>query len=180
MTCIAAVVQDGIVYMGGDSAATDEEFGQLHSAEPKVFIRENIIFGISGNIREEQLLKYKLEIPRFDEGMDPLEWMVLTFVESLRECFREGGRNRAKDGVENFESQYLIGFNGRLFEVYKDYDVFENKENYATAGCAERIALGSLFSTKDMEPHRRVKTALEAASRYDAAVRPPFKILELE
>ena len=57
MTCIAAVVYSGKVYMGGDSAAADEDnrFVSVRK-EPKVFIKNEYIIALFFKKRNKTIL----------------------------------------------------------------------------------------------------------------------------
>jgi hypothetical protein len=47
-------------------------------------------------------------------------------------------------------------------------------------GAGQELALGSLFSTSTVKtPRQRVRMALEAAAKFNMAVRPPFTIIEV-
>lgn len=53
---------------------------------------------------------------------------------------------------------------------------------YAAVGCGEEIARGALFATRaaKLRPEKRAVVALEAAERFSAGVRGPFKVLATE
>jgi hypothetical protein len=50
MTCIAAIVKDGVVHMGGDSGGVDTEGGAIALFnDKKVFVRKGYLIGYSGS-----------------------------------------------------------------------------------------------------------------------------------
>ena len=76
MTCIAAVIDKGIVYMGADSVGAEvETYHTLPRKDPKVFLRKSFIFGFTDSFRMGQLLAHKLEIPRLPEDGVSHKWM---------------------------------------------------------------------------------------------------------
>ena len=47
-------------------------------------------------------------------------------------------------------------------------------------GAGQELSLGSLYSTTSIKtPRKRVRMALEAAAKFNMAVRPPFTIIEV-
>jgi len=62
MTCVVGLVEDGTVYLGGDSAGTSQNDMDIYRTD-KVFTRPPFIFGGAGSYRGIQLLKYELAIP---------------------------------------------------------------------------------------------------------------------
>ena len=182
MTCIAAIVKDGMVYMGADSAGTDNCFGQVRRKDSKLFERKGFLIGCTSSYRMTQLLRFKLDPPKFhQEDKDLYEYMCTDFIDEVRKCLREGGFAQNNKG-EEWGGSFLVGINGRIFHVEDDFQVGESFDNYDTCGCGDRYALGAFsalaaFETtnqKEITPHDKLVIALQAASRFNAAVRGPF------
>lgn len=176
MTCIVGIVQDNVVYMGGDSAETTEDFS-MNQCYDKVFLRGEFIYGYSGDSRFCQLVEFCFEPPPITEPLDA--YMVSTWVNALRTCLLSGGYLSKTNNKEEIDGNLLIGVRGRLFHLWGDFACVEYCDNYGAVGCAYQIALGSLHSTKGT-PKKRIETALKAAERYNASVRSPFVIKELK
>lgn len=107
--------------------------------------------------------------------MEIEEYLVTTFINAVRDCLKSGGFAKKEDEQEE-GGTFLVGFRGRLFEVQDDYQVTESVNGYAAVGSGARIALGSLYATPHLMPEQRIELALQAASQYDAYVRPPYLI----
>ena len=61
-----------------------------------------------------------------------------------------------------------------------DFHIGEADIQYMAEGAGQDLALGSLFSTANIKtPRKRVRMALEAASKFNMTVRPPFTIIEV-
>ena len=61
-----------------------------------------------------------------------------------------------------------------------DYHVSELNTDYYAEGSGQQVALGSLASTTNIKTSRkRVRMALEAASKFIMSVRGPFTIIEV-
>jgi ATP-dependent protease HslVU (ClpYQ) peptidase subunit len=178
MTCIVGMTTpNNGVLIGGDSAGV-MDYDIQSRADEKVFRRGEMLFGFTGSFRMGQLLHYgRLVCPHKDES-DLMRWMVGCFVNAARSLFDEGGVSR-KDGDAETCGTFLVGMRGRLFLVDSDYQVGESRDGIFALGCGANIALGSLYSTEGRPPRTRARIALEAAARYSAGVRGPFKILQV-
>ena len=178
MTCIVGLIDNDKVYIGGDSAGVGGY--DLHiRADKKVFKNGPFIMGFTSSFRMGQLLQYKLQPPSLykEDGTlkDIYKYMVTEFIDAVRQCLKDGGYAIKKDEGE-LGGTFLVGYGGRLFAVYDDYQVAEFVEGYGAVGCGAQIANGVLYATQDkgLSPGERIMIALEAAERYSAGVRGPF------
>lgn len=181
MTCIVGLIDaDGSIYMGGDSACVDEEGWALNLCYDKVFVRDDFIYGYSGESRFCQLVEFAFEPPEIEEPLD--KYMVTAWMDSLRETLIEGGCTKKEHNREEIDGSLLVGVRGRLFHVYGGFECLEYRDSYGTVGCAYQVALGNLAATEefDIAPKERIKMALKTAERYSAAVRSPFQIIVLK
>lgn len=178
MTVIVGLVQNGKVYMGGDSAATAGYATDL-SKTPKVIQKENILIGCCGSIRMKNLLQYSFMPPKVMVNEDPMDYMINRFIKETRKVFKEGGYLETKDGADK-GGFFLVGFNGRLFAIESDFNVFESQREYIATGCGYAVANGALYATRnvEMKPEDRVRLALEAACEHDAACAGTLTILK--
>ncbi|TIU11015.1 MAG: hypothetical protein E5W44_12150 [Mesorhizobium sp.] len=159
MTCIAGLVDNGKVYMGGDSAAYGDDAVEVR-ANRKVFRNGEYLIGFTGSFRVGQLLQYTpLDAP----GANVVGHLVTAIVPAIKKLV----------GKEEF-SDILIGCRGRLFKVCTDYSVAEF-HSYAAAGQGEPYALGRLHGSLG-PPEQRLVAALAAAEAHSAAVRAPFYV----
>lgn len=166
MTCIAALVHNGRVYMGGDSAAVDGSDLVLYSS-PKVFRNGDFVMGYTTSFRMGNLLQHALVPPRHHPNDDVHKYMVTEFVDAVRACLETGGYTVG--------GNFLVGFQGRLFSILADYQVGEGLDGFMACGCGEKYALGSLGTSKG-HPRKRVLTALAQAERFSGGVRAPFHV----
>lgn len=176
MTCIAAIAQNGKVYMGGDSAAADENSHLVSTRkEPKVFIKNNYIIGYAGSFRFGKLVEHTFVPPK--PNFDNLDKFFNTiFIDSLREYCDAG---KVDPTSEDDSSEMLIGIGGRLFEFCNDWHFGEDTHNFNAIGSGGSFAIGSLYSTRrKRNPYARIQTALESAEHFSSAVRSPFTLLE--
>lgn len=185
MTIIVAMVDKGVVYMGGDRASIDADgYGLVCKADTKVFRNGEFVMGVAGSPRVKQVLRYKVGTPEFpldQPGPDLAAYMSTTFVDAARAALEIGGSKRIEAGRDSIESAFLVGYQGALFQVYGDFYVQEPLHSYAATGSGDMPAMGVLFALENakvrMSPIDRIRLALEAAHAFNAGVRPPFDLV---
>jgi ATP-dependent protease HslVU (ClpYQ) peptidase subunit len=175
MTCIAGVVHDGEVFLGGDSAGVSGWDLTLR-ADSKIFRVGEFLMGFTTSFRMGQLIRYAFTPPKIEAGDDVFRYMAVDFIDAIRECLKKGGfAKKEKEAEEG--GHFLVGFRGRLFWVASDYQVCESEDEYEAVGCGAAYAKGVLFGSSGQEPVARLNQALAAAERHSAGVRGPFRIL---
>ena len=133
--------------------------------------------GFTTSFRMGQLLRYRLNPPRRHPADDINQYMVVDFINAVRECLKAGGWASKKEETER-GGTFLVGYSGQLFTIDSDYQVGQPKDGFAAVGFGEDVALGALFATQGQDdPRERVLTALRAAERFSAGVRGPFHVL---
>lgn len=185
MTCIVGIEQDGVVYIGGDSAGVESvSLSICARADEKVFITDDdtFIMGFSGSFRIGQLLRYVFVPSDKPSKKDDMAYMVVDFIDALRAMQRDKGYLKRKNEVEEHDGPFLVGYNGALYSAEADFQVGRTLNGYAAVGSGAEIALGAMHATKSlrMKPEDRIKLALEASAEFCAAARAPFHILKLE
>jgi len=181
MTCIVGLVENGVIYMGADSLASDTKgTSVLGRADEKVFINGDFIIGFAGSFRVGQLLRYAFEAPDKPKKHDDMAYMVINFIDAVRELHKEKGSLKREDEEEFHSVGLLVGYNGKLYSIEEDFDVGCPQDDYCCIGVGAQVANGAMYATRDMQmdPKKRITLALEAAARYDSVCRAPFVILE--
>lgn len=179
MTCVVAVIEGGKAYIGSDCAGVSG-FDVTERKDPKVFVNDGFLIGYTSSFRMGQLLRFKFKPPEYREEKKCLyEYMCTDFIDSVRNCFKDGGYAR-KTNEEEAAGVFIVCHSGRIFKIEADYQVGEALEPYQAVGCGEDYAKGALFAINDsiMQPFERIEIALKCAEKYSAGVRSPFKILK--
>ena len=174
MTCIVGLVHKGAVYVGGDSAGV-ADLDLTMRADEKVFRSGPFVMGFTSSFRMGQLLRYKLRIPEHDPRQDDDTYMVTAFIDAVRECLKDGGW-ASKSNERESGGTFVVGYRGKLFVVYDDYQVERSMDGYSAVGCGAQIAHGALYATRGLDPRKRVRIALAAAEHHSAGVRAPFVV----
>jgi len=174
MTCIAAIKEKGIVYMGGDSAGVCGLDVRLR-ADKKVFKKGEFVFGFTSSFRMGQLLRFNLELPYHKAKISDEVFINTVFIEAIRKCLKEGGYAWVKENIEH-GGMFIVGYRGEIYTIESDYQVARHIENYDACGCGQDYALTTFFALRKskLKPRAKIKAALEAAVHFSGGVRPPF------
>lgn len=174
MTAIVAIKHAGIVYMGGDSAGSTDVAIRTR-IDPKVHKLGSVLIGYSGSYRASQLLSHSLAFPARPAKMKVEKFMVTLVADAVRECLKAGSIEK----IDAHGAQVLIGYQGRIFNLYDDYQVEEIAEGYNAIGSGADVAMGVLYATASTKksPIERIEFALQAAERFCNSVRAPFHIV---
>lgn len=180
MTCIAGLVHNGAVYLGGDSAGVAGS-SLTRRADVKVFRNGDFVFGFTSSFRMGQLLHHAFAPPVPKAGEDLERFMSTRFVDAVRECLKKGGFAREVNDRE-LGGTFLVGYKDRLFCIASDYQVGETLDQYDAVGAGEDIAKGALYVLHgaDIHPEDKLRIALEAAERWSGAVCAPFHFVSTE
>jgi ATP-dependent protease HslVU (ClpYQ) peptidase subunit len=173
MTCIAGLIDNDKVYIGGDSAGISNYDLTIRN-DPKVFKNGSFLFGFTSSFRMVQILRFKFKPPYHKPEINAEEFMTTEFIDAVRQCLKENGYAEINNNQET-AGTFLVGYQNSLFIIDSDYQVGISHFNFAAVGCGAPYALGSLNSTSG-NPEERIKKALETAERFSAGVRGPFKI----
>lgn len=172
MTCIVAVVENGIVYMGADSAGVSG-YSLSTRKDPKIYKVGKMLIGFTSSFRMGQILGYKLKAPIHYDDTSIEEYMNTVFIDTIREVLKDNGYSTVNNNSES-GGIFLVGYKGRIFKINSDFQVGESVQSYDATGCGEDIALGSLFTSFAKSVEDRLRLALEAAETFSSGVRQPF------
>lgn len=183
-TCIVALACKGKVYIGGDSASSDDTSKELSVLSNKKVFRftdpqqNTWLVGFTGFYRFGQLLQYKFKFPEIveEDAKDLLRCMVVKFIPELQTCLREAGFEQ-KDKDRSIGGTCIVCIRGRIFNIGTNYSVQENAFPYDAIGCGSSFAFGSLYSTEKLTPEKRINLALKAAEKFSTGVQSPFTVL---
>lgn len=179
MSCIVGVLEkNGNIIIGADSAGCCGKHITVRK-DSKVFRNGDFLIGCAGSFRYMQLLQYIFKPDKVGRNKDVFEYMIRTFIPKLKECFRDNGWTINNNGQEDGDCEFLVGYKGRLFQIWPDFQIDELIYGYHAAGSGMYYAYGSLHSTTDKPAKQRVLMALEAAEAFSAEVKRPFQLMEL-
>jgi len=183
MTCIAAYKDLlGNIWMGGDSLCLSGT-NQYKNLNPKIFRRDNMIFGFSGYLRATQVLQYQFEIPQHDPRISDYEYLISVFLDEFIKKLEETNSIIIESNVALLnETDFLVGYNKKIFNIEQNFQLTEFSSNYDAIGCGAEYANAAFWmmeNNKKIKPENRVVKALECSSNF-SLVRPPFHIIKLD
>lgn len=182
MTCIVGIQKGNKVWLGGDSAATSGDLGQLLIADKKVFVNDElgVAFGICGSPKIIDPLRFT-KFTKQARHENDREYVSTVLVPEIKEAFKKSGCviDNPNHG-ELFEGTILIGAKGKLYRMECNFQLITNAYGFDAIGSGADIAIGSLHATKAANnPKQRILMALEASAIGNAGVRPPFTIVSV-
>jgi hypothetical protein len=178
ITCSIGLIDGNYIYMGSDSGATADDWVERRKT-PKVFIKDDFIVCHAGSFKFAEIFQYSFVIPKHPKNMSTEIYMKSKFINSLQGYLAAYGAvlNDFERGIPGLS--FLIGYQNQLFDINLDLHVGILEKPYAAIGSGAAVALGSLYSTEDLEPEYRIEKALEASAYYNNTVYPPFHIMKL-
>lgn len=183
MTIIVGVPNGKHVYLGADSRATNGSLVRPNP-HPKVWKKDGMVFGVSGRVRESQVIQHLTAFPALPEPDCLMSWLVGPFIDAIRSSVKAAGYDERIDGQPQCEygPVMLVGVLGRLFGLHGDYSVAEYPDGGAI-GSGEVAAWGSLQTSllfDEESPRERIRLALIAACAHDIYCAPPFTFVSTE
>ena len=187
MTCIIGLVDNGTIYMGGDSVVTYGS-GLWTSDQPKVVRNGSFLFGGAGSPRAAQLLEHVFVPPPRLEGQGTMQYMATAFTGSIRECFEADNfktnqtyksEDRSVDAGPLVDTEILMGYEEQLYIIDSCCNIIHVAAPYRAIGAGQDVAIGALYALtlQDCDPEYAVRTALEAANAHISGIRPPYLVI---
>ena len=168
MTAVAGFTKNGIVYMAADSLGSSE-YMKHEVTGSKLIKRDDFLFGYTTSFRFGDILRFNFNPPYHRPSVPTTEYMVTSFIPALRQCLEN---HKYVDATPKGESgNFLVGYQGHLFEIQSDFSILESATDYASVGSGFLLCLGSMCTSTqlDINPEDIVTNAIKAA-----AIHNPF------
>ena len=182
MTCIVGIKTDDNVYIGADTFGSNSFTGHSY-IRPKIFKKDNFIYGVCGSYRVMQLLEFSYSTPLRTIGQSIEHYLYAKIPDSIRDCLKNGGVINSTNNIETIaqNSSFLFAYENRLFVFQHDFSILEPIANYATTGSGCYHAEASLYSTENVikDTEERIKKAIICASNYVLSVNNKIDIISL-
>jgi hypothetical protein len=181
LTCIAALVARGRVWMGGDAAVNIEsEDLVLRQAAPKVFRLGPLLVGACGACSYEDAWRRAKPRPRPTDPAKWDEWITGEVFEAVKRTYLATGAASS----EADESAALLGLGARLYYADGLTVPWRMLDRYATQGSSGAHATGVLraiggarMKALKLSPRDVILEALGCAALHSDGVREPFTVL---
>jgi 20S proteasome alpha/beta subunit len=174
MSTVVGLKTESGVIIGADTRATTPDGEIRPNVCKKIFRNGPYLIGFIGSVRGGQIL-----LPHY---FDPPKH-ILDFPDAIRkQCAEKGCLGVNEENQTGIHAcNFLVAYKKELYEVLVDFQLNE-VESYTAIGSGSSFAFGSFHTTEDLDNIiefdniTRVKLALEAAVKFDAASGAPFDI----
>lgn len=181
MTTLIGIQGKSWALLGADTRVTSEgTIYRMPKSQSKIVAIEDVVIASAGDVRGANILQHGLKIPKVTAKSD--EHFVTSFlIPAIRQAFSDAGYEKTSDGVSSHETEFLVAYNGRIYEIDCDYSWVQDARNIYALGSGGAIAIGALAtmvgdSITKTEARKWALKALDVASQYNADTAPPFHI----
>lgn len=155
MTTIIAIQDGNEVTLAFDSLATGGD--KIQMLQPKVFVRNGVIFGVAGTALLSNELRYA-DIPEPTSAPEDTDrWLTRELMPVIRGVVER--LMERSDG--EYELHILVVVNGKAYEIGGNLGWVQNTEGVYAAGSGTPFALGAIAVGAN------ATKALEAAAKCD-------------
>lgn len=162
MTCVVAVIEDGVATFACDSLLSDDDGSASITNRPKLELVGSALVAWSGSLGHAQ------HAMAFVRGFD------LSSESLLDGSFVAGLREHCSKFDKDFSASLLIAVDGALFEVDSGFGVTEPACKFGALGSGSAVALGALHALDSSPVVMRLHRALEASEAMTTGVRRPW------
>lgn len=157
MTTIVAVQTEDDVLLAWDSQMTrDNEKTPSH--EPKVWIRQGVVFGVSGHARLIDLV-YAMEFPEYD-GSEARMWIIRQLVPAIQQVIEDSPNSEAVTGKDgDVRGGILVVVDGTAFLLDSLLSPLSSVRGHYAMGSGGDYAHGALEA--GLSPAAAVAVAAE-------------------
>lgn len=187
MTCIVAIVKDGVVWMGSDRRVEQGnlKFG-LHNNLSKICKisvgdAPEFLVAVTGKIRSMNIVQ-TIDSSNMELTQDPHYNVVRVLLAHIRSDMIDHGALPEADDKTDGSPQILIGHRGHLYNIGYGFGLSEIAGGCYAIGSGEEVAMGSMHTSHALgvdDPVRVITLALEAASDIAVGVARPFDIMSI-
>lgn len=177
MTIIAAIENQGKIFLGSDSAASNDNLIDRLDRS-KIIKRKNIAIAFCSSFRVGQIIEYNFDFSKIRKSE---RWLFSKFPELMRKTLEKNGAKCFDDGDKIAGAgEFIIGHCGKIYVMQSDFSILRTDREYAALGSGQHFALGSFHSTANIADAReRITLAMEAACEFDPQCTSPLHVVEL-
>lgn len=180
MSCVVAMTNGKTVWMGGDSAVTDNETVTIVNNR-KVVLVGDILLGHVGGLRPGQVIEHTKSLQR-KRGNKPVDQYVYEWLEAARSQVIKVCPFDSEDeedlGTQDPDVTFLLGHAGRIYLVDRSWTLIDVAATYFAIGLGAPFAMGALTQLANQPEEDAVRTALEVSALFCPSVAAPFYVLK--
>lgn len=172
MTCIVACIEHGKAYIAGDKAGANG-FTKNITVKPKLFKKDNIIFGYTTSFRMGQILEHELILPERSVNETLTHYVYTKLVKSIIKCFKDNGFGGKDDTIGDIGGNFIFIIENNIFEMQSDFSIIEHECNFCSVGSGTyhaTAAMEVLMKYTKLKPQEKLKEAIRVASKFVTSV----------
>lgn len=193
MTVIVAVKDDEGISIGADRRMVFRD-NPMKTAEPKIFIKsipvindedkqvgeKQVVFGVAGYLHINSYINHSYTMPPIMECNDDFLEYLISAMTCLSEELVDKNLIKFSEGLVDSQCDILIISGNKMYSVISNFSVVEIVEDYYADGSANEIALGSLYTIRNVgTSSMKVETAIRACSEYSIYVDDNIDIIRV-
>ena len=170
MSCVVGLIQNDKIFIGSEGIATTDEGERRPIKTIKVFRNGKYLIGYTGSVRAGQIIQEKY----FEAPED-----IFELPDAIREHLSNKGTLLINDEQAQMQNaNFLVGYEGRLYEILIDFQLNEIMGNFTAIGAGAAYAMGALYATEKLllSPEERIRLALGAACEFMVSCGEPLEI----
>lgn len=178
MSVVVGLEVKGGVWLASDSALSDNS--EACEITGKIFIANDIGFGVVGNMRHAQIIENFIKVRPPAKNVNAVNWAVKELIPDIRDIFDE---HKVWEWTSKSERGILVmaAVNGRVITIQEDWAVYRSGHGYAAIGSGSPFAYGSLYtSSKSKNFEKRVVDACSSAIKHHPFCLDPVYTLFVE
>lgn len=183
MTTIVGIQGRNWALLGADSRIADNStIYKMVKGYSKIIEGEDFTLACAGDVRAINLLQSLLKLPKTFVAKDDAHFITGFLIPAIRKVFIDAGHEKTLEGQSSHESDFLVIYNGKIYEIGSDYAWVQDSRGIYGIGSGGSFALGALacltgVSINRSEARRWATKALEIACDYNSDSAPPFHIV---
>jgi len=167
MTCVSALVKNGVGYMASDSCASQGSHEKTVK-NPKVLNINGILLGICGAWRCINIISNSLITDDFELGHSTHKF-AFKLCNRLMDLMEDFKATSKEDGSIEMDAELLIIYGKDIIKIGSDFCYIIFKDNYAAIGSGSDHAEGILSGTA-YTPENLVKKSIKSSAKHNAGV----------
>lgn len=182
MTTLVGIQGRSWALLGSDTRITsDGAIYRMPKNQSKIVEVDGIMIASAGDVRGGNILEHGLKIPKVTVKSDE-QFITSYFIPAIRQAFSDAGYEKTLEGISTHETEFLVAYKGKIYEIDSDYSWVQDSRNIYALGSGGAIALGALAtlvgdSITKTEARKWALKALDIASSYNADTAPPYHVV---
>ena len=161
-TVVAQKTERGVIFASDGQVSGVHEVASL--SEGKVFAKDRVLFGVAGGVRQLNLLKHALVVPKFRrrDRKNPVGYIINSLIPEIQRTLeKHNSLEKFDDSTASSGGNLIVAVGGAVGYVGHAFEFFGETDSNWVVGSGGEYAMGALLAGADP------KEAVEIASDLD-------------